>query len=281
MRITVTVVFLMLFTLNCSGKDHRKPVDEIGYDLSAPSKTWKLPGSLKEVSGITFIDSVRLACVQDEKGIIYIFNTLSGKVENRFDVLPNGDYEGIAFDGNSYYMLRSDGIIFVVSDTIAEVEVNTGSENNEGLFFDKAGGRLLIATKKRSEDRSRHQRFIWSVRVPGYIPDGNPALVIDFMALGEFRRQSENKGKKQIEFNPSELAVHPKTSDIYLISSEDSAILVYTKDKQIKFAGRLNPGLMPQPEGIAFDRDGSMYISSEGVDGKASITMFKYYGKNR
>lgn len=37
-------------------------------------KTFELPESLKEVSGISHIDDSKLACIQDEKGSIYIYD---------------------------------------------------------------------------------------------------------------------------------------------------------------------------------------------------------------
>src|SRR5687767_3831160 len=44
-------------------------------------KRWDLPGVLKEISGIAYIDANHFACIQDEIGIIYIYNTETGKIE--------------------------------------------------------------------------------------------------------------------------------------------------------------------------------------------------------
>ena len=44
------------------------------YQLGKPDKSWELPDKLIEISGLSFIDEYTLACIQDEKGNIYIFN---------------------------------------------------------------------------------------------------------------------------------------------------------------------------------------------------------------
>jgi uncharacterized protein YjiK len=38
----------------------------------------------------------------------------------------------------------------------------------------------------------------------------------------------------------------------------------------------LNPSLFKQPEGLAFDRRGNMYISNEGAGGDANVLLFNY-----
>ena len=38
----------------------------------------------------------------------------------------------------------------------------------------------------------------------------------------------------------------------------------------------LDPELFKQPEGLAFDRRGNMYISNEGGKGDANVLLFPY-----
>ena len=53
------------------------------YLLNKPQKTWKLPKEMVEISGLSYVGKHRLACVQDEKGTIYIFNIKKGEVEKK------------------------------------------------------------------------------------------------------------------------------------------------------------------------------------------------------
>ena len=44
------------------------------FDLNHPDELIKLPVKLKEISGITFLSKNKIACVQDEKGTIFIYD---------------------------------------------------------------------------------------------------------------------------------------------------------------------------------------------------------------
>ena len=66
------ILFLIsTFLFACS---REKPEPCLPYDFSKPVETLKLPGRLKEISGITFWNTNKLACVQDEKGIVFLFS---------------------------------------------------------------------------------------------------------------------------------------------------------------------------------------------------------------
>ena len=45
------------------------------------TQKWDMPSPLKEISGIAWIDNTRFACVQDELGKIFIFNTATNTIE--------------------------------------------------------------------------------------------------------------------------------------------------------------------------------------------------------
>lgn len=64
------------------------------YDLTAPKATWPLPHELKEISALTDLDADTVACVQDEKGIVFDVDVRTGKVVRRRRFGPHGDYEG-------------------------------------------------------------------------------------------------------------------------------------------------------------------------------------------
>src|SRR5436190_23718217 len=68
---------------------------EFHYELNKPDCTYKLPGKLKEISGITFYRKNKLACVQDEKGKIYIYDTKKEDLKQVVDFGGDHDYEGI------------------------------------------------------------------------------------------------------------------------------------------------------------------------------------------
>ncbi|MCC7244226.1 MAG: SdiA-regulated domain-containing protein, partial [Saprospiraceae bacterium] len=78
-------------------------------------------------------------------------------------------------------------------------------------------------------------------------------------------------------FSPSGIAIHPKTGEIFVISTAKKRLVVldYTTG-QIRFAVRLDKKVMPQPEGISFDAAGNLLISSEGKKGEGLLLKFNY-----
>ena len=45
---------------------------------------------------------------------------------------------------------------------------------------------------------------------------------------------------------------------------------------KVKAMYDLDPALYKQPEGLAFDKQGNMFISNEGVQGNANVLYFVY-----
>ena len=73
----------------------------------------------------------------------------------------------------------------------------------------------------------------------------------------------------KIKFNPSAIAVHPETNDIYILSTRDTKCMaVFSRDGKLKSFQLIDEDLMPQPEGICFSPEGVLYISSEGKKGE-------------
>jgi uncharacterized protein YjiK len=85
------------------------------------------------------------------------------------------------------------------------------------------------------------------------------------------------KGGRKTVFNPSGISVHPLTQEVYILSSEGNTLLVLAPSGKIIHAIHLKKSLFPQPEGIAFDSNGTMYIANEGHGEKATIKTFKYH----
>ena len=53
--------------------------------------TWELPGELAEISGIAFLGEEKVVGVQDEKGVLYVYNLSSRELEKQIQFGPNGD----------------------------------------------------------------------------------------------------------------------------------------------------------------------------------------------
>ncbi|HER41230.1 MAG TPA: hypothetical protein ENO10_08420, partial [Salinimicrobium catena] len=147
----VAIISLMVFALERKSRSQERVFTG---DVKI-EKTWELPEVLEEVSGMAFLDNDKLASVQDEKGMIFIYDLQSEKIENEIHFSGNGDYEGIAVANDILFVLKSDGTLYEVRNYSAEPKIKEYptrlSRNNdvEGLFFDKKGNRLLLAVKEK------------------------------------------------------------------------------------------------------------------------------------
>jgi uncharacterized protein YjiK len=283
-RIYVALIASFLLMLSCSS-----PQNPLPFDFEHPDIILKLPASLHEISGISFYKKSELACVQDEKGIIYFYNLKKDKLRNATSFYKDEDFEGIANVNDTLFVLSSKGIIFEV-DSINEkgysnsYQTFLSRENNcEGLCFDKNRNSLLIACKGKPKKGTapKGTKAIYSFdllyrklsETPAYIID--PDSVQKHIASSEtnfFNRLFNKSSNKEIfQFEPSELCIDPFTNDIFILSSVGKTILSMNYNGKINFAFHLNPHLFKQPEGLTFSKDGSMYISDEGKDGKANL----------
>mgnify|MGYP006386539489 CR=1 FL=1 len=54
-----------------------------GYNLTKPDNTFLLPDTLHEVSGLTDIDSTTFACIQDENGVLFIYDAKKNEIKKQ------------------------------------------------------------------------------------------------------------------------------------------------------------------------------------------------------
>ena len=80
--------------------------------------------------------------------------------------------------------------------------------------------------------------------------------------------------KENSFFEPSEIAVHPVTNDLFVLSSVGKMIVVLDRSGKIKDVALLDPNIAAHPEGMTFSNDGTLFISSEGNGRKKVILEF-------
>ena len=114
------------------------------FNLNAPETVLELPKKLREISGITAINDSIIACVQDEKGNIYLFNLNTAKIERKIDFGKDGDYEAISYIANNELMVaKSNGNLYNVNiaqhnEKAAKTKTALSDKNNvEGPFKPK------------------------------------------------------------------------------------------------------------------------------------------------
>lgn len=264
--IGISAGLLLLVFLIYSVTDSGTTPQITGSSAVSIEDTWELPGELAEISGMAFLGDEQIVGVQDEKGILYIYNLNSRELEKKIPFGPDGDYEGVALNGETAYVLRADGTIFVVEDFLAEAVVSeiqtrlTEEEDCEGLCFDTKNNRLLIAIKG-DDPKEEEAKTIFALDPEAPDSGVTPAFKVDFKDA-VFKDIDEDE--IQDYFKPSEINVHPETGDIYLLEGQDGKLLILDPKGSPRELFLLDEKDFPQAEGLTFDTKGNVYISNEG-----------------
>lgn len=258
----------------------QEDLQPLGYDLKNPSAFFELPKDLREISGITYYRDGLLAAVQDERGDVFLIDSKSGNVRERRLFGDNGDYEDIAFVDGQFYVLRSDGTVFVFTydQTFAPGSLILGGERStkvlkiglpegsdvEGLGYDKKTDRLLLAIKEIKNADEPDKRYVYFYDFGRKV--SWKGLVISGMKL---RLEARLTGEAAAFF-PSAVAVHPQTDEVYLLAAKGHKLLRLDRQGIIRSVAWLDAGRFPQPEGLCFAPDGTLFVSSEGKKGESA-----------
>ena len=242
-------------------------------------KKWELPKPLLEISGLSYMDGNRFACVQDEFGIIFIYNTASSSVEKEIPFGGVGDYEGLAVVNETVWVLRADGKLFEVNNinaakpSVKEYSTHlTIKQDSEGLCYDKKNNRLLIAIKG-AELGTEDYKGIYAFDLSSKKMAQQPVFKIDL--LNEAFEGNGSGKKKKGSINPSGITIHPLNGDMYITDGRNSKLLVTDATGTIKKLYQLNTSEFAQPEGITFNAAGDLFIANEGAKLPANILQVK------
>lgn len=287
--IHILFVFIGLF-INDSNK--------IGYDFSKPNLNIVLPSPLQEISGTVILDSNTIACIQDENGILYLYDMQHYRIRKEITFGLNGDYEGIAKVNHTIYVLRSDGIIFEIEDYMSnklhvkEYKTTIPAINNEGICYDEINNRLLIGEKgKINKDPSnKYYRCIYAFDLKTKTLNHLPVLNFNTIDINLTAKMQgiilpKTKNKKglveeaNLKCNTSEIGIHPITKQLYVLSATDHCLFIFDSNGKLDKIEQLNPVLFNKPESLSFYNNGNLLISNEGQAHQPTLLRFNYLPK--
>lgn len=264
------------------------------YLLTNPVRTFELPPELTEVSGIAFANDSSLLLVQDEIGEVFKMDLVTGETSRHIKFAGSGDFEGITVEGDDVWVMKSNGKLYHFSQEASEDAEDQKWDpalpkdaDYESFCYLPCCQKLLIMGKEPvpvEGEEHDWQRVIFQLD----LADPSEPEVFQIINLKEVEaylaKYAANEGtealrgrfdpEKKKSFKPSAMAIHPETGNIYVLASVGKILLVYSPEGQLLHVRPLASDLFPQPEGMCFGPDGTLYISHEGVNDKARVHVF-------
>lgn len=264
-------LLLFMMVSHCTPGPRRSFLPNIpGYD-ETKKELVILDKQLLEISGIFYLSNGIIAANNDEHGRIYFYDQNKKSIDV-FKFAGKGDYEDIVVVDSTYYLIESKGNIHLIHNldvtTHQEFKFPKKKIEFESLYHDKKANKLVLVSKDHSEDTQGILAYSFDLKTHAYSPE--PYYFIPMRPI--FFALKNNIA----ECKPSAAAVHPITGKVFMVASIGKVILECSLDGKVEKAYKINPAQFPQPEGITFAPNGDMYISNEGLNGKATILKFPY-----
>ena len=274
----VIILVACLTLASCNERSYGSPK---GYDIRKPDNR-ELGKSVNEISGLTFnTDDSSLLAVSDSKRKIFQIDLSREKLKDYAEKMyTQSDFEDLVKIDTNIYVLISDGTIIGMplhvadsSQTIVYPTPFRGKNDFETMYYDRNANGLIIICKECEEEKGQHKRTAYRFNLSEKAFDDSPFFSISTQEVKSLVKNDD------AEFRPSAAAIHPIEKNLYILASAGSLLVITDLKGKVLEAFNLNPDIYPQPEGIAFSPDGTMYISNEGKYGKPTLLVFPYNTK--
>lgn len=238
---------------------------------------WKLPGKLREISGLALTGDERLFAVTDETAIVYEIDYENGHLVKAFafgDPVIRGDFEGIAVLEGRVWLMTSDGRLFSAVEgadgehvLFQKFDTQLGRYCElEGLGQDRVNGSLLLACKETVSKSDELKIFVFSVT-------DNDVSALSDITVPE-KEIADLIEKKHV--NPSGIAIEAESGRHIVVAARQRAIFKLSGDSKLLDAIILpKKKHHPQAEGVEITSDGRLLIADEGGDGKARLAVYR------
>jgi hypothetical protein len=249
-----------------------------GYDADAFVQ-WKLPGDLREVSGLALDAAGHLLAHEDERARVWRIALDGPQVIATYDLgapALRGDFEGIAWHDGRLYLVTSAGELLVAEPGdggagLAYRRFDTGAGRwceVEGLEYEPATEALLLACKTARSEAARGYLTVlrWStatarlleaeaIRLP--LSEVLPRLGID-------------------DLNPSGIALVPGSGTLLLVAARQRVLVEITPAGELVTAVPLpRREAHRQAEGVVVTRAGDLVVADEGGDKRGRLSVYR------
>jgi uncharacterized protein YjiK len=275
-----------MFASGCDSTPKEFELGGFHYSIDA-FEQWKLPKSLREISGLAVTPDGRLFAHGDEHGVVHQLDYHGGRLVKSFALArANGkplkrDFEGITAAGDDLFMVTSDGTLLRFKpgqdgDKVAFQTIDTGSGSYcevEGLAYQPPSPTqnhaLLLACKDVFGKRPTGDVVILSFSLETSRLDPQRRIVIAGQQIAAALGSTK-------PLSPSGIAISPRSGNLLLVAARQGAVMEATADGTLVSVFRWPmERYHRQTEGIVQLNDGTLLVADEGNKKRGRLGVYR------
>ena len=263
---------------------------EDGYlNLAQSDQISLLPMGIESFSDITFLDSTILICLQEDKSSLVLFDLSSNQVSTPITInLPNKIIDFSRIDSTIILLDNQVQVHFLLppydsSSLVTENDI-LGDWKSAATCIHESTKRMFILTQNNFDVDNPVSNSIYTYTISKRKLNEKALFDISISDIEMFAIENniatpQNKftdlsdSLSQLIFNPSAMAIHPKTNEIYILSSENRSIVVFNQFGEVQDLFFLDEKLVSNPKAMTFHPSGDLLISNSDLMSPAIVRL--------
>jgi hypothetical protein len=266
-------------------------VKEDGYfDLVHPENVSNLPMGVNAFTDFVFMDSTHLICLDNQVGGVLVYDVISNKSQGYLSTDIDAKITEVAkIDSTIILVDEKMDLHFLLppydSTSITTESLKDKSWISSGMCLHEQTKRLFFVAETNVENdlqnysiysynlnqRKLNERALFEIKpeeIELFAISNNIQLPIN--RIDEIGDTVQN-----FTFNPDVIAVHPKTNEIYVLSSADRSLVVYNQFGQVVNYTVLNEEIYVNPQAMTFYPNGDLLLTNSDLK-NPSIVRIKW-----
>ena len=263
---------------------------EDGYlNLAQSDQISLLPMGIESFSDIAFLDSTILICLQEDKSSLVLFDLYSNQVSTPINInFPNKIIDFSRIDSTIILLDDQAKVYFLLppydsSSLVAESNV-LGNWKSTASCIHESTKRMFILSQNNFDVDNPISNSIYTYNISKRKLNEKSLFDISLSDIEMFAIENnivipQNKSSnlsdslKQLIFIPSAMTVHPKTNEIYILSSENKSIVVFNQFGEVQNIIFLDEKLASNPKAMTFHPSGDLLISNSDLMSPAIVRL--------
>ncbi|MEN9700147.1 MAG: hypothetical protein RLZZ301_1345 [Bacteroidota bacterium] len=241
---------------------------EDGYfDVSHPEHQQYLPMGLQPFSHLSVLDSASFIGIISDSSALVRYNPAT----QEFSSFANWGQEALltqlAYFDSTLVLLDDQNQVHLWSAPFDTMSLKTYALDNEllagaAMCLHNETKRLFLLQQSHSDEDAFVHGTIYTFNLRQKQVSELPLFQFSTESIAEFVAEQQLSNTAEFEFEPIALAVHPKTNEIYMLSSKGQSIAVFSQSGQLVNFTQLDTRVLSNPCALAFRPNGNLLISN-------------------